>query len=154
MSEMTESQRLQLIAEAIRYCQRVREMGMPSTCYSKALREPVYFLWACRGEKRKEKVARYRSRGSVGLKFGTDKLRLDHAIPFKYQLEELLQLSELTPEAVREVLLRYDTLVLITKEENGQLNASGLGDTMPGSWDRRDPFARYKAVGIELVDNS
>lgn len=30
-------QRLDLILEAVRYCQHVKSMGMPSVCYSKAL---------------------------------------------------------------------------------------------------------------------
>lgn len=42
---MDDTKRLQLTAEAMRYCQHVAEMGMPSSCYSKALREPVHFLW-------------------------------------------------------------------------------------------------------------
>ena len=68
MKEMTEAQRLKLIAEAVRYCQRVRDLGMPSACYTKAVREPVYFLWTRRAGGRKEQLARYRSRGSVGFK--------------------------------------------------------------------------------------
>ncbi|PYT65499.1 MAG: hypothetical protein DMG42_31955 [Acidobacteria bacterium] len=47
---MTDSKRLQLIAEAVRYCQRVKAMGMPSACYTKVLREPIYFRNYLAGE--------------------------------------------------------------------------------------------------------
>jgi hypothetical protein len=44
MKELNEAQHLELIVEAVRYCQRVKQLGMPSSCYAKALREPVYIL--------------------------------------------------------------------------------------------------------------
>jgi hypothetical protein len=154
MTAMSEAQRLALIIEAVRYCRGVKQMGMPASCYSKALREPVHFLWSCRRGSSKEKIARYRSRDSVGLKFGGGRLVFDHAIPFNYLESELLGASELTSEAVREKLRQYsEVFVLITKEENDRINASGLGSKMPDQWDQSDPLARCRAVGIELVEN-
>lgn len=153
MNEMNEARRLELIAEAVRYCQRVRDMGMPPACYTKALREPVYFLWERRREKTKEKIPQYRSRAAVGIRFGDGELVYDHAIPFNYLQAELLELNDISPEAVQNVLLRYETRVLITKAENARLNASGLQSKMPPTWDHTDPLARYTAVGIELVES-
>ena len=153
MNEMNETRRLELIIEAVRYCQRVKGMGMPPSCYSKALREPVYFLWERRAGRTKERIPRYRSQAAVGLGFGDGQLVYDHAIPFKYLQSELLQLGDVTPDAVRDVLLRHEIRVLITKSENARLNASGLRSEMPPTWDGADPLARYKAVGIELVEN-
>lgn len=101
----------------------------------------------------RERIPQYRSRAAVGLRFGDHELVYDHAIPFKYLQSELLQLNDVTPEALRDVLLRYETRVLITKAENARLNASGLQSTMPRTWDQTDPLARYKAAGIELVEN-
>ena len=148
---MNEAQRLKLIAEAVRYCQRVRALGMPASCYTKALREPVYFLWTRRIGGRKEKLARYRSKRSVGLRYGNGQLILDHAVPFKYLQSELLQLAEVTPETVRTVLLKHEICVLITKPENERLSASGLQSKMPSDWDDDDPLARYKVAGIKLI---
>ena len=154
MTAMSESQRLALIIEAVQYCRRVKEMGMPAACYSKALREPVHFLWSCRRGSSKEKIARYRSLDSVGRKFGGGRLRFDHAIPFNYLESELLDAGELTSEGVREKLRKYsEVFVLITKEEDDRMNASGLGSKMPDEWDQSDPLARYRAVGVELVEN-
>lgn len=55
---------LELIAEAVLYCQRVKSLGMPSSCYSKALREPIFFLWEKRAGS-KVKIAKYRSKQAV-----------------------------------------------------------------------------------------
>ncbi len=150
---MTESQRLALIVEAVRYCQRVKAMGMPVSSYSKALREPIYFLWECRESKNKEHVAKSRSRASLGIGFGTGELVYDHSVPFKYLQAELLALSEVTVETVATALSRYRAGVLITKEEDARLNAAGYRSKMPKGWDGADHFARYKAVGIEIVKN-
>jgi len=79
-------------------------------------------------------------------------LVLDHAIPFKYFQSKLIELLHVTPEAVRKVLEK-EILVLISKWENDQLNAKGLGGKMPPTWDGSDVLARYKAVGIKLVEN-
>lgn len=152
MNEMNETLRLELIIEAVRYCQRVKGMGMPPACYSKSLREPVYFLWTLRGGGPKDRLARYRSKAAVGLRRGGGQLVLDHAIPFKYLQSELLQLHDVTPEAVRNVLMK-EILVLITKSEDDRLKASGFQAEMPHPWDRTDPLARYRAAGIELVEN-
>jgi hypothetical protein len=152
MHEMNEARRLDLIVETVQYCRRVKGMGMPTSCYTKALREPVYFLWERRGGKKKEEIPQYRSLAAVGLGFGDGQLVYDHAIPFKYLQSELLKLDDVTPEIVRDVLLRYEIRVLITKSENERLNTSGLQSKMPAAWDGTDPLARYKAVGIELVE--
>ena len=150
---MDEAKRLELIAEAVRYCQRVRSLGMPLSCYTKALREPIFFLWETRNGS-KIKIAKYRSRAAVGLKYGKGELVYDHAVPFRYLQAELLALEAITPSALADCLERFGTAVLITKGEDSLLTRSGFGHAMPADWDGMDPLARYRAVGIELVENS
>ena len=140
---------LALIAEAVKYCQRVKAMGMPAACYSKALREPVYFLWERRNGGKSR--AKFRSRAAQGLNFGKREIVYDHAIPFRYIEAELLDLAEVTPQAVADVLEKKCVVALITTEEDRKLNAAGLSSKMPENWDGLDPLARYKAVGIDLV---
>jgi hypothetical protein len=125
---------------------------MPATCYTKALREPVYFLWEARKGNR-VRCAKFRSRAATGLKFGTRALCYDHAIPFRLLQNELLLLNPVTRNSVARVLNRFDTAVLITPEENERLNKAGYKDKMPDGWDGSDPLARYRAVGLELVEN-
>ena len=119
---------------------------MPANCYTKALREPIFFLWETQAGP-KAKVAKYRSLAAVGLKHGKGELVYDHAVPFRYLQAELLQLEPVTPASVRGVLDRFGTAVLLTKHENTLFNSKGLGHRMP------DPLARYKASDIELVTN-
>lgn len=142
--------RLALIAEAVQYCQRVAALGMPSSCYAKALREPVYFLWEAWGRSKAD-AAQFRSRAALGLRHGAGKLAYDHAVPFALLQAELLALSPATPEAVERVLREHGTRVLITRSEHDRLAALGLAHRMPADWDGADPLARYKAAGIDLV---
>jgi hypothetical protein len=151
---MDDAKRIALIIEAVRYCQRVKTMGMPATCYSKALREPIHFLWERRAGKGKAGSAKFRSRNAIGIRIGGGLLRYDHAIPFKLLVKELLNLTDVSDIQVISVLERFGTIVLITKDEEDRINAKGLGHRMPDGWDGIDPLARYKAVGIELVENS
>jgi hypothetical protein len=96
---MDDAKRLELIAEAIRYCQRVKALGMPVSCYTKSLREAIHFLWKRRAGP-KSRIPKYRSVASVGLRFGKGELAYDHAVPFKYLQAALLDLVPVTEAAV------------------------------------------------------
>lgn len=150
---MDELKRLELIAEAVQYCQRARSLGMPVNCYSKALREPIHFLWERRGGKTKMACATYRSKAAMGMRSGSGELIYDHAIPFNLLHSELLALSDVNPGSIADVLSRHGTVVLITKDENRRLNKGGLGRRLPPGWDNVDHLARYKTANIELVPN-
>jgi hypothetical protein len=150
---MDETKRLDLIVEAVRYCQRVKAMGMPVSSYSKALREPVHFLWERGDGRTKERCAAFRSKASVGLRFGKGDLIYDHAVPFTYLQKELLGLAEVTRDSVRDVLMKHCVVVIVTKAENERLNQAGLGRRMPADSDSTDTLARYAALGIDLVPN-
>jgi len=41
---------------------------------------------------------------------------------------------------------------LVTLEEDARLRAAGLRSTMPDDWDGENVWARYEAVGIELIE--
>ena len=150
---LAESDRLALILEAVRYCQRAKALGMPPSCYTKALREPIYFLWECRDGLSKQCRPQFRSRESLGVRFGSGTLVYDHAIPFRYLQEDLLALEDPTEHSVAEGLNRYGVIVLITKDEDRRVSKAGYNSRMPQGWDGVDPFARYKAVGIEVLPN-
>jgi hypothetical protein len=125
---------------------------MPASCYTKALREPIHFLWERRlGSKLR--VAAYCSKAAVGLRFGKGEIIYDHAVPFRYLQEELLALEPVTQEAVLQVLEKFGTVVLVTKAESAELDEKGYSSNMPEGWDRVDPLARYRVLGIELVAN-
>lgn len=144
--------RLQLIVEAVQYCQRVKLMGMPVAGYTKALREAIYFVWTSRlGSKAQS--AKYRSRAALGRNWGQREIVYDHAIPFSYGQKALMELTEVTTETVRPVLDKYEVCAIITADEDAMLTAAGFHSKMPCDWDMIDPLARYKAVGINIVEN-
>ena len=128
-------------------------MGMKSNCYTKALREPIFFLWELRNTNKKHEAAMYRSKKAEGLIAGGGKLIYDHAVPFSYLQKELLALDSVTTKTVEEVLLRHGIACLITKEEDRMLNKAGLGRKMPDGWNKQDCLARYSAIGIEIIEN-
>jgi hypothetical protein len=152
-ARMDDTQRLQLIVEAVRYCQRVKTMGMPVAGYAKTPREAIYFVWTRRlGSKAKS--AKYRSRAAASRKWGRREIVYDHVIPYSYELKALMALTEVTTETVRRVVEKYDVAAVITADEDAQLSAAGLQHKMPVDWDEIDPLARYKAIGIEVVENT
>lgn len=150
--KLTETERLQLVAEAVKYCTHVSKMGMPVAAYSKALREALYHVCTKRlGSKANS--AKYRSKDAMGKTWGRREICLDHAIPYRYELEALMKLTEPTPENVRDVLNKYYAHVIITSEEDARLTSARLQSRMPDDWNQVDELARYRAVGIEVHPN-
>ena len=141
-----------MLGEAVKYCRRVKKMGMSAACYTKALREPVYFLWEYR---RGGKVcaAKFRSKAAKGLSFGNGRLIYDHAIPFKYLQEKLLNLPTVDSRSIKKVLNKFCVSVLITRKENELLDSSGYRSQLPGNVGKLGFKARYSAVGIKIVKN-
>src|SRR5690606_25626225 len=134
---MDEEKRLELICEAVHYCQTVRALGMPAQCYTKALREPVFFLWE-KHNRSKVAAAAYRSTASLVLTFGSGKIVYDHSIPFRYLREKLLALQPAEPATIRVILSLFAVSSLLTTEEDGLLRTHGLARTMPDDWDGVD----------------
>ena len=150
---LSELKRLELICLSVEYCQVARSNGMPVSCYSKALREPIHFLWE-RRHGTKVQSAKYRSRSALMLKYGNSEIVYDHAVPFKYLQAELLALRTVSAFTVRDLLVKYDTIVLISKDENERLNLAGYGSAMPSGWEYGDdPLARYNETNIEIVSS-
>src|SRR5206468_6940112 len=87
----------------------------------------VHFLWERRDGKSKQRCAQFRSRASMLVHHGSGALIYDHAVPFRYLQKELLDLRDVTRESVSNVLKKHCVVVLVTKEENDQLNNAKLG---------------------------
>ena len=150
--KLSESARLQLIVEAVKYCQKVSLLGMPKTCYTKALREPIYFLWESCG-KSKNQAAKYCSEASLELSHGNHAVVYDHAIPFKFIQEILLAMISPDEGTVKHALETNVVSCLITKQEDGLLTSMGLRSRMPNHDGGQHCLARYEAAGIKVVPN-
>ena len=149
---LQEAERLKLILEAVKYCQRVSMLGMPKACYSKALREPIYFLWESY-RRTKRQAAKYCSESSLACTYGNHDLVYDHAIPFRYIQEELLKIVNPNVGNVKHVLEVYQVACLITKEEDNLLTSMGLRSSMPDACVATNCLARYEAAGVKVIPN-
>ena len=78
---------------------------------------------------------------------------VEHVVPQMAIVNRLMDMEPLTEQRVVELLKRLFTVMLVTHEEHGRLNASGLRSTMPDDWDGEDVFSRYRAVGIDWVQS-
>ncbi len=152
MKPMPENDCLQLIVEAVKYCQSVSMRGMPISCYTKALREPVYFLWESYG-RNKSQAAKYCSASYLQTHGGGKDRIYDHAIPFKIVQSSLLRLDAPDPDSVRQILESQLVACLITKEEDKLLTSLGLRSRMPEGSDESNCLARYELAGIKVVPN-
>ena len=74
---------------------------------------------------------------------------VEHIVPQMVIVNMLMDMEDITNAAVKTILEKYFHVMLVTKEEHQKLNASGLRSTMPSDWDKKDAYARYKAVGIK-----
>jgi len=74
----------------------------------------------------------------------------EHPVPCKIVSLELLKNSNL--ENINHILQLTDKVVILTHEENDLLKNQSLNSKMPVDWKFGDDiFARYKAVGIEVL---
>lgn len=144
--------RLELITEAVVYTRMVRDLGMPVSCYAKALREPIFFLWECYKIK-KIQAARYVSLAAKGKVYGKGEIVYDHCVPYSIVQDKLLALHEPRPSAVKEILERFVVAAIITKHEDQRLNKHKLKSKMPEAWDGLNILARYETLGIKLGPN-
>lgn len=98
-------------------------------------------------------------------KEGSSNIIREHAVPVIVLLEELLELdekslvaSEENVEWIEKFLRESLLLVEVTREEDRQLSRKGFQRDMPDGWRDetnnlyRDPLARYKECGIEVVN--
>lgn len=77
----------------------------------------------------------------------------DHVVPRRVIREMLFKFKspDLAEVEIYHILSKYCMGVNILKTEDKKLNASGLKQKMPESWDKSDPWARYRAVKIPVV---
>ena len=76
---------------------------------------------------------------------------VEHVMPQMEIVNRLMDMRPLTEAGVIELLTNSLKVMVVTRDEHALLNSSGLRSTMPRDWDGRDVFARYAAIGIEVV---
>jgi len=84
-------------------------------------------------------------------------LRHEHPIPRNFVLESLLAdpdvraLRANAGQVVARILSKHMCVAIITVKEDRRLSSAGLMREMPGDWNGEDHFARYAAIGLELL---
>ncbi len=80
-------------------------------------------------------------------------LVFEHLVPKRNHFQKLCEKraaeGHLTIDYIEDLLKSYWRLATVTKEEDASLQKK----SMPDNWDGKAVFARYEAVGIELVEN-
>lgn len=125
---------------------------MPPNSYSKALREPIFFLWESYGKK-KYQAARYCSVGYLEVAAGPNAHVYDHAIPFKIIQELLLSIAAPDADNVRNILEKKLVSCMLTRSEDKLLTSLGLRSKMPANSDESDYMARYESAGLKIIPN-
>lgn len=123
----------------------------------KPLREMIWFYWQA------PRLPKPRVRGKYPKSFpwsaaaraayrGDPRcpLVIEHAQPIALLVQELLDGPPLVVEAVRRLLEARLQCVVLTPEEDDQIDAAGVGQGMPEGWQSGDLWARYRAAGLDL----
>lgn len=85
---------------------------------------------------------------------GTPYIKVDdHSVPLSMLYAGIKAKNLLDVNSIMALLPSYSIITRITRAEDIKLTRAGLVKKMPAGWDGIDPFARYKAVGINIVNN-
>ena len=80
-------------------------------------------------------------------------LRHEHIVPRIFIKKKIYDLDQKSPEAIYEVLDKYSHAVVVTKQEDQQLNEIGLNRELPTAFhESGDLHARYSQAGIEVIE--
>lgn len=86
---------------------------------------------------------------SVRASKARKELVADHALPISVLLSKFYNSNWSLDKTILE-LKKYNTTVLITKDENSELNKLGLSKKMPADWNGKDKFQRYSSAKIKI----
>jgi hypothetical protein len=75
----------------------------------------------------------------------------EHLVPRKIVRHKLFSIAKPTAVAIHRVLNRWCVGIVITKEEDQELNRLGLNASMPKDWNGHDRWARYTEAGIAIA---
>ena len=100
------------------------------------------------GQAHRERIPR--SRAARDLPLGD--CIVEHVVPQMVIVNQLMDMAEPTTPSITALLKRLFRVMLVTREEDARLRASGLRSVMPDGWDGADVFARYAEVGIKPAE--
>lgn len=131
--------------------------GIPQNVCNRNLKLQLGHYWEMKelGEKSqtspKAKLSLPRSKGAQHITDGRE-LVVEHAMPRQVIVNMLLAVKEPSERKIRNLLAKYWRVAAVTLSEDKSLTDAGLRAVMPSDWDGVNPWARYEAVGIEILD--
>lgn len=147
----TELDRIEAVRLILQQLYKLLDLGLPSSRIGRIEREAIYFLYE--SEEGKFPEGRPHSASARAIRKATNgslsnaDVTYDHAIPLA-ALRPGLRDAVTSYEAMAAFLKRYVQGVVITREEDKQLNRAGWRSSMPGDAMGDDLMARYRSVGI------
>lgn len=144
---------IEFIVFAVNQAHEAEEFGVSRNESCRNLKTALHQHWqnktmGLHGQAKKEDIPR--SKAAAGRPLG--ECVVEHSVPLMEIVNRLMALDPLTELRVANLLKRLFRVRLVTKEEDRELNKGPLRFKMPDGWDGRDPFARYRAAGIKLVN--
>ncbi|WP_143072614.1 MULTISPECIES: hypothetical protein [unclassified Variovorax] len=75
----------------------------------------------------------------------------DHCIPLSLLVQRVLRERIADVDVLVKLAYEHSAMALVTKDEDQKLTEFRLRKSMPSDWDGKDPLARYKAIGIDVL---
>ncbi len=132
----------------------ISEMGLnPHTKHHirSAVREATLKVTPKKGSSKDKATLMSESALKQMLEGNKDKLVLEHVVPVSFINKLVLAEGMPAWQRIREIIIEWTLLSVITKNEEQMLKTLKLNQSMPSEWDGVDKYARYKVAGIELV---
>ncbi len=148
---------IQFIVFAVKQAKAAEKFGFTRNECCRNLKTALHQYWqnktlGLNGIARKEDIPR--SKAALGKP--RNACIVEHVVPLMVIVNWLMEMDEdsLTEAAVSELLTKWFTVRLITRDEDARLTERKLRYKMPDGWDEKNKFARYDEVGIELVSQA
>jgi hypothetical protein len=146
--------KIRFIVFAVKQAKEAEKFGFTRNECCRNLKTALHQYWqnktlGLHGSARKEDIPR--SKAALGKP--RNECVVEHVVPMKVIVDWLMDMDKesLTEAAVKELLTKWFTVRLITRDEDARLTKHKLRFKMPNGWDKENKFARYDEVGIELA---
>jgi hypothetical protein len=134
---------------AVKQAKEAEQYGFKRNVCSRNLKIAIEHYWRKVHLKDRKKEIMRRSIAATKCDLGD--CDIEHAVPLMVLVNKLMNKRPLTKKYIFDTLLLYYRVVVVTKTEHRLLNSSGLTSKMPKTWNCKNIWARYSAVGIKLA---
>lgn len=144
---------VEFILYAVRQTREAEEYGFTRNECCRNLKIALVQFWQTKtlgmsGLSQKSRIPRSGKAAGLALK----ECVVEHTVPQQVIVNMLVDHQNLSTKEVESILKKFFVVRLVSKDEDAQLRSSGLRSVMPDDWDGRDPFARYRKVGIQVPE--